>query len=282
MASLVFLTGLSGAGMSSALKALEDIGYEVFDNFPAALIDALLDDPETDLSKHPVAIGLDVRSRGFDIDTLVQQKEKRGAALLFMACDRETLAKRFSETRRTHPLAKDRPVSIGINEEIKLLSPLKQHASWTIDTTRLSVHDLKRLLANYFRHDVKAQTLMINMRSFGFKHGLPSLADIVMDVRFLKNPHWEEALRPLTGLDEDIGTYIQTDPGFSSFIEKFKALLTEIIPRYQEEGKAYLNIAIGCTGGKHRSVFITELLAHWLANHGHQSFIEHRDLNKGK
>ena len=271
----LIITGLSGAGLSSVLKSLEDLGYEAFDNFPLSLVPALIkDSPEPSR----LAIGIDTRTRGFAPDKVLETATKLDALLVYITCDNAVLQKRFTETRRRHPLADGAPVSIGIARERDLLRPFKDRADLTIDSSDLSVHDVRHILEGHFgsHHD---QHLSISLISFGFRHGLPREADIVMDVRFLKNPHWDAELKPKTGLEPEIGNYIRTDPEFNAFIERFQALLEPLIPRYKTEGKHYLTIAIGCTGGRHRSVFVVEQLRKWLDTQGHNVHLTHRDLS---
>ena len=273
--NLVIVTGLSGAGISSTLKVLEDLGYEVFDNFPLSLMDSLLADGE--LFEKPVALGMDTRTRGFDPQKISEKVQQTGARLLFVTCDETILQKRFTETRRRHPLAADRPVSAGIKRELALLYPLREIADPLIDTTELSIHDLKRVLHGHFARNA-ARNLTVTLLSFGFKNGLPREADIVMDVRFLKNPHWEEDLKPLTGQDKTVQDFISGDPSLNVFLENFKNLLAPLFDKYKAEGKSYLTVAIGCTGGKHRSVFVVETLAAWMQQNGLTASIEHRDM----
>lgn len=272
----LFVTGLSGAGMSSALKALEDIGYEVFDNFPLSLVGPLME--QTDHNAVPLALGIDLRARGFDPQALLSLKETHQAELLFMEADESVLLQRFSETRRRHPLAKDRPVIEGIKSEQVILQMLRPESALIIDTSALSIHDLKRTLLAHFGFDNKKE-LNVTVLSFGFKHGLPRNADIVMDIRFLKNPHWETSLRPLTGLDQDVQHYIKEDENLGPFQEKFKDLLSSLLPLYLKEGKTYLTIAIGCTGGQHRSVYVSESFAEWINNSlDAKAHTRHRDI----
>lgn len=272
---LVIVTGLSGAGLSSALKVLEDIGYEVFDNFPITLIDQLVaNSPKPD---KPIAIGLDTRTRGFDPQAIVAKVQQLNARLLFITSDESVLQKRFTETRRRHPLAADRPVSAGIKKELALLYPLREVANPLVDTTELSIHDLRRVLGGYFGENAK-RTLNLTLMSFGFKNGLPREADIVMDVRFLKNPHWDANLKPMTGQDKEVQQFIAQDPEFDDFLKNFKTLVEPLFDRYRNEGKSYLTIAIGCTGGKHRSVYVVELLSQWMQQKDIITTIEHRDI----
>lgn len=270
---LVIVTGLSGAGMSSALKALEDTGYEVLDNFPLALIDQLIEKP----SDKPVAIGVDSRTRNFSAAKLKKAVKDHNAELVFVTCKHSVLQKRFTETRRKHPLAKDRPVSDGIHKEQELLKPIKEQADLVIDTTEFSIHDLRRVIEGHFALK-NNQRLTVTLVSFGFRNGVPREADIVMDVRFLKNPHWEKSLKPLTGKDKEVGDYITSDESFTPFLKNFQNLLEPLLKRYNDEGKSYLTIAVGCTGGKHRSVFTVEKMESWFKKLGLKTNIKHRDI----
>lgn len=267
--NLVIVTGLSGSGLSSVLKILEDFGFEVFDNLPLSLLPELLKQK----TNQPIALGIDTRSRDFDIKAMLNQD----AQLLFLTCDDNILLKRFTETRRQHPLATDRPIKLGIAEERALMEPLRKGADIVIDTTKFSIHDLRHILEGHFKPNDQ-QDLIVSLMSFGFKNGSPREADIVMDVRFLQNPHWVAELKPKTGKDKEVGDYIKEDEGFDGFLENFKTLITPLLPRYAHEGKSYLTIAIGCTGGRHRSVFTVETLAEWLKAQNIQTHIEHRDL----
>ncbi len=271
--SPLIVTGLSGAGMSSTLKSLEDIGYEVLDNFPLTLIEQLLRKP----SKKPVAISVDSRTRNFSPARLKKALKKHSAHLIFMTCDEAILQKRFTETRRKHPLAKDRTVSDGIHKEQTLMKPLQDIAELVIDTTNLSIHDLRHQIEGNFAENSK-QHLTISLISFGFRNGLPREADIVMDVRFLRNPHWDKKLKKLTGKDKKVGAYIAEDESFTPFITNLQNLIEPLLERYSHEGKSYLTIAIGCTGGKHRSVFVTEKMGAWLKKMGAKTHKKHRDI----
>ncbi|PZO89087.1 MAG: RNase adapter RapZ [Micavibrio aeruginosavorus] len=273
----LFITGLSGAGMSSALKVLEDLGYEVFDNFPLTLLDALLEGT-TDQAK-PIAIGIDTRTRGFDPQAIIAKVKSLQSRLFMITCDEAVLQKRFSETRRKHPLAVDRPVSAGIKRELALLYDLRGIADSIIDTTELSIHDLRRVLAGLCGGAAENK-VSVTILSFGFKNGLPREADMVMDVRFLKNPHWDETLRPQTGRDKPVQDYIAKDAALAPFLNNFKTMIEPLLPLYGEEGKSYLTIALGCTGGKHRSVFVAEEIGAWLQQKNIPVSIEHRDINR--
>lgn len=276
MQKIIIVTGLSGAGMSSGLKVLEDLGYEVLDNFPVSMIRPLLEDSD---NPKPLAIGIDTRTRGFDPDTILDTVQGIGATLLFLTADEPVLQKRFTETRRKHPLATDRPVSAGIRKELEILYSLRENAAHVIDTSNLTIHDLRRVLEGQFSLEEHG-SLTLTLMSFGFKYGVPREADLVMDVRFLKNPHWVDELKNLTGLDQAVGTYIREDEAYESFIGNFKNLIEPLLPRYAQEGKSYLTIAIGCTGGKHRSVFTVETLKPWLENQGLPVNIKHRDIDR--
>ncbi|MGB1077190.1 MAG: RNase adapter RapZ [Bdellovibrionales bacterium] len=274
------VTGQSGAGLSSTLKCLEDLGYEVLDNFPLDLVPALLERREA--NGKPIALGIDARSTLFSLERLVGVLEllnaKHTAKLVFVTCQDEKLQQRFSETRRPHPLGKDRPVMDGIHAEHILLDPVRQICDTVIDTTELSIHDLRRFIDGMFGVDAR-QRLCVNFLSFSYKKGLPREADLVFDVRFLKNPHWDDALRPLTGKNLDVQAHIKEDPLFSSFQEKLQEMLTLLIPAYEREGKRYLTIAFGCTGGKHRSVFCAEAFDQWFkACDLAQSQVQHREI----
>ena len=273
--NLILVTGFSGAGMSSVLKTLEDLGLEVFDNFPLPLVGPLVSDKQAEPRK--IAIGIDTRTRGFSTQSVIETAQNLNAQLLFITCDDHELQRRFTETRRRHPLAKEKSVRAGIEEERKLLEKIQYSADLVIDTTTLSVHDLRHILEGHFSIQPQ-QELTLTLMSFGFKHGTPREADIVMDVRFVENPHWKEDLRPLSGKDKAVGDHIEKDPNFAQFIDNFKALIEPLLPRYAHEGKKYLTIAIGCTGGRHRSVYTVEKLSKWFKETSSLTHIEHRDL----
>jgi len=274
---ILIVTGLSGAGISSSLKALEDLGYEVFDNFPLTLIDALIE--EDTPKQYSMAIGIDTRARGFDCDTVLMTSKRIDAKLLFMTADEVILQKRFTETRRKHPLATDRPVSDGIRKELEMLYPLRDSADIVLDTSDLSIHDLRRTIEGHFGLD-ETQKLTVTLTSFGFKYGVPREADIVMDVRFLRNPHWDKDLKPFTGQEPRVANYIEQDEALKDFLTNLKTLIEPLLDRYTHEGKNYLTIAIGCTGGKHRSVYIVEKLNEWMETLSPITHINHRDMDR--
>lgn len=273
---VLFITGLSGAGISTTLKALEDCGYEVFDNFPLSQIENLLN--EKGYEDSPVAFGFDSRTRAFNPDRLIQTAKETSAELVFLNTTNKELQRRFSETRRKHPMATDRTVTDGIIHEREWLSPLLDIANTTIDTTDLSVHDLKHLIESKYTLDTNQKKLSVTVMSFGFKHGVPRQVDMMLDVRFLKNPHWDTDLKPKTGKEEDVQAYIETDENFAEFDQKISDLIQFLLPRYTAEGKSYFTIAFGCTGGKHRSVYMAEKTAELVQKIGYPTTIRHRDL----
>lgn len=277
---VVLVTGLSGAGMSSALKAFEDMGHEAVDNLPLSLVPALIE--QGDLSSRPIAVGIDSRTRDFSADRLIAQlRELREDAgldvrLLFIDCDADVLQRRFTETRRRHPLAVDRPVADGILADRAVVGPLRDQADLVVDSSTLSIRDLRRLLEGHFA--LEGPGLFVQVTSFSFRYGLPREADLVFDVRFLDNPYWNPVLRPLTGLDETVQQAVAADRDFAVFLDGLTGLLSPLLPRYNQEGKSYLTIAIGCTGGRHRSVVVAERLGRWLAERGYRAGLMHRDL----
>jgi UPF0042 nucleotide-binding protein len=280
----LLVSGISGAGRSTALDALEDLGYEVVDNLPLFLFDLLVREGES--RDRPLAIGIDSRTRDFSADALLERvaalrdDTKLAVSLVFVDADDETLLRRFTETRRRHPLALDRPVADGIQNERELLEPIKMAADVVLDTSDHSVHDLRRIVASRFNLN-RTPELAVFVTSFPYRKGLPRDADLVFDVRFLRNPHWDLELRPFTGLDPRVAAYIEGDPDCAPFMERLTGLIGPILARYKLEDKSYLTIAVGCTGGKHRSVFVAERLAAWLREQGVKVGISHRGLTAG-
>ncbi|MDH5723244.1 MAG: RNase adapter RapZ [Alphaproteobacteria bacterium] len=275
----LIITGLSGAGISSVLKVLEDFKYEVFDNFPPVLIEDLLSRTQphhTNIGTN-IAIGIDTRTRGFSPDSILKTVKDLQARLVYITCDDSVLQKRFTETRRRHPMAQQKSLRYGIKTEREIIEPLKEAADFVIDTSEISIHDLRHILESFFISKPE-KNMAVTLMSFGFRKGVPKEADIVMDVRFLKNPYWEKTLKPLTGKDKKVGEYIRQDKEFEAFLTNFKALLLPLLPRYAYEGKSYLTVAVGCTGGKHRSVYTIETLKAWFEEQGMNIYIEHRDL----
>lgn len=279
--TVLLVTGMSGAGKSTVLDQLEDLGWEVVDNLPLSLLPGLLSRPA---QERPLmlAVGVDSRTRGFSsghIDMLIKQlagSEDFKLSMLFMECEDAMLVRRFTETRRRHPMAKDRPVTDGIPKERQILRQVKQQANRVIDTSYLTLPDLKRLVSGYYKQ-TESPSLNVLIQSFSYKNGLPREADLVFDVRFLRNPHYEERLQALTGEDSLVGEYVAGDSAFASFFQHLIDLLQTLLPRYVEEGKTYLTIAIGCTGGQHRSVFVARQLHDHLTNAGYFTNLVHRD-----
>ena len=278
---IVFVTGPSGAGRSSALNVLEDAGFEVIDNLPMRLLPMLFD--ETDQTR-PLALGIDARNRDFAtnrvIDLLGSLSSRAGvvAELLFLDCSTDVLLRRFSETRRRHPMAPaDRPAD-GIQAEQDLLTPLRARADVLIDTSDLNVHELRAEVEHWFAPGGKRR-LTVTVQSFSYKRGLPRSVDMVYDCRFLKNPYWEPALRDLNDTDARVAAHVATDPRYDDFAQKVFDLSLLILPACREEGKSHFSIAFGCTGGQHRSVALAESHALRLAEEGWQVSIRHRELS---
>ena len=281
---ILLVTGLSGAGKSTALRTLEDLGWEVVDNFPLSLLEHLLSTPlgkGTARRRRPLAIGIDSRTRDFDARRIVEQIKNVAAEhdfpveTLFFDCAGSELVRRYSETRRRHPLAPDRPATDGIAAERELMAPLRRWADHVIDTTELTPNILQQQLRDRFGRPADAPTLTV--MSFGFARGLPRNADIVFDMRFLRNPYWEDALRDLTGEDPRVAAYVAEDEGYPA-VGQIEALLVDLLPRYKAEGKSYVTVAFGCTGGRHRSVHVAERVAARLREAGFSPTVEHRDL----
>lgn len=285
--TILLVSGLSGAGKTTALKTLEDIGWEVVDNLPIMLLDRLLETPLTAKQAgedRPLAFGIDARTRGFDAAAIVRRiktlrdEHGHGIETLFLDCSGTELQRRFSETRRRHPLALDRPAEDGIAQERELTEPLRRWATHVIDTTSFNVNALQQEIRSRFPLDQRSGPVLTIM-SFGFSRGLPRNADLVFDMRFLQNPHWIESLRPRTGLDPDVASYIATDPAYASVVGQIETLLLSLVPRYAEAGKAYVTVAFGCTGGRHRSVHVAERVATTLREKGFSPTVSHRNMD---
>jgi UPF0042 nucleotide-binding protein len=283
---ILLVTGLSGAGKSTVLRTLEDMGWEVVDNLPLILLDSLLASPlpvGVDRSPRPLAVGIGAQTRDFAPDRIVSRikaiSDDHGQHIgtLFLDCAGSELERRFSETRRRHPLALDRQVSDGIARERELLAPLRRWSNRLIDTTRLSANDLAQQVRSMFGRDGRGEPTL-SIMSFGYARGVPTNADLVFDMRFLRNPHWDEALRPGTGLDADVGAYVAADPAYEAAMAQIGSLLLLLLPRYRAEGKSYVTIAFGCTGGRHRSVHVAETMAARLREAGFSPTVAHRDL----
>jgi RNase adapter protein RapZ len=281
---ILLVTGLSGAGKSTALRTLEDLGWETVDNLPLSLLDHLLSTPPASGREddRPLAVGLDSRTRGFDAARIVQQvkrllAEGHPVETLYLDCAGSELLRRYSETRRRHPLAPDRPATDGIAEEREVMLPLRRWSDHVVDTTDTTANALQQLVRTRFGDDSRGGPT-VSVGSFAFSRGLPRNADFVFDMRFLRNPHWMEGLREKTGLEEDVAAYIAGDSAYDEALERIEALLLALLPRYRSEGKAYVSIAFGCTGGRHRSVHSAERVAARLRAAGFSPTIEHRDL----
>ncbi len=288
---ILLVTGLSGAGKTTALRELEDLGWEAIDNFPIRLLDRMVGGDtapspapsSADAPPGPLAIGFDSRTRGFvpaEIIAQVKELDARGdiqLTTLFIDCASGELERRYDETRRRHPMAHDRPVRTGIMAERELLDPLRRWADMVIDTTAYSSNDLKRAVRAGFADDAP-EDMAIIISSFGFARGTPPLADLVFDMRFLDNPHWVEGLREQTGLDSAVGAHIRTDPAFDTVFGQIRDLLLTLLPRYRAQGKSYVNIAFGCTGGRHRSVFTAAQMDAALRDAGFSPTVIHRNL----
>jgi RNase adapter protein RapZ len=283
--SILILTGLSGAGKSTALRTLEDAGWEVVDNLPILLLDRLLAAPAPQGhdagSSRPLALGIDSRTRGFDAPAILRRvqslraQQGRFVEMLFLDCAGSVLEQRYAETRRRHPLALDRPATDGIARERELLEPLRAAADHLIDTSDLAANGLQQAIRQRFGNDRDATLTLL---SFGFARGVPRNADLMFDMRFLRNPYWDEALRPHNGLDAAVRDYVQDDPLYELVLGQIETLLLTVLPRYSAEGKAYVTVAFGCTGGKHRSVCVTEDIAGRLRAGGFSPTISHRNL----
>lgn len=279
---LVFVTGPSGAGRSTAIGAFEDLGYEVIDNLPLSLIPRLVEGAPLD---RPIALGVDARNRDFAATTLIELTDsltrdpRVRLALLYLDCAPTILVRRYSETRRRHPLAPTETPDDGISREIDLLAPLRARADHLIDTSDLSPHDLRAEIARRFAL-ARSGGLSVSVQSFSYRRGLPRGVDMVFDCRFLANPHWVPALRPLDGRDPAVVAHVEADPRFSEFFSRVHGLVELLLPAQIDEGKSYLTIGFGCTGGQHRSVAVAEKLARVLAEAGWAVSKRHRELER--
>jgi len=281
---ILLVTGMLGAGKTTALRELEDMGWEAIDNFPIRLLDRLIE-PEGGKNGEiatPLAIGFDSRTRGFVPAEIIEKVKQLSArsdlvvTTLFLDCAAHELERRYNETRRRHPLANDMPAADGIAAERELLAPLRRWADAVMVTTSFATNQLQQAIREQFGLD-SGGTMTVTVSSFGYSRGAP-LADLVFDMRYLDNPHWDPVLRELTGLDAPVGEHIRNDPAFASTFKRILDLLLELLPRYAAQGRGYLNIAFGCTGGRHRSVYVAEEIAKALREAGFSPTIRHRNL----
>ena len=278
----VLVTGASGAGRSTATRALEDLGFEMIDNMPLSLLTRLFDGT---VPTPPLALGIDVRNRDFSVDAMVDVLDSFAAdgdvdaELLFLDCRSDVLLRRYSETRRRHPLAPSETPEIGIAREMELLVPIRGRADHLIDTSDMTPHDLKAEIDRRFGADGSG-LMALSVESFSYKRGLPRGVDMIFDVRFLANPHWEEDLRALDGRDSRVADYVAKDPRFSDFFDRMEQMVLSLLPAFKQEGKTYLSVGLGCTGGQHRSVAVAERLANALAEQGWQVSTRHRELER--
>ncbi len=278
----VMVTGPSGAGRSTAIRALEDLGFEAIDNLPLSLLPRLLDGPHHD---RPLALGVDTRNREFSANALIQaidgfgERFGRSLELFYVDCSEDILLRRFSETRRRHPMATAESPGVGIAREFDLLVPIRTRADILVDTSDMTPHELRAEVERWFAPDA-GRGLAVSVNSFSYKRGLPRGIDMVFDCRFLRNPYWEESMRPLNGTDARVADYVAQDARYDAFFERVSELVDMLLPAYSEEGKAHLAIGFGCTGGQHRSVALAENLAKALAKGGWPVSIRHRELER--
>ena len=279
---LILVSGPAGAGRTTAIRSLEDLGFEAIDNLPLDLVKSVLKPKK---ASEKIAIGLDTRGRDFTVEGLLgllkslSSLEYVDFELLYLSCTMEVLLRRYSETRRRHPLADGKSPHEGIEQELILLEPIRHKADILIETSELTPHDLRNSIKQLFLN-TGVNLLSISLKSFSYKRGLPRGADITLDCRFLKNPHWQDELRDKTGLDPSVSEFVASDPKFSEFIERVTKLLLFLLPSFKEEGKSSVEIGFGCTGGIHRSVAVTETVAKKLADSGWNVSIKHREIER--
>lgn len=283
-AKLVLITGLSGSGKSVVAKCFEDLGYYTVDNLPLPLLRRFLYDPlEHVRGVDRIAVVTDVRAPGFaeEFPRLLGEMDQDDVevTLLFLESSDEVLVRRFSETRRPHPLATDRPVSEGIRRERELLAPLRERADMVFDSSQWSVHEIRNQVYREFAgHPGEEPGMVLSLVSFGFKHGIPQGTDLLFDVRYLSNPHFVPGLREQTGQDPEVLEYLRQQPDFEEIVERLTDLLVHLLPRYRRENRSYLSVAVGCTGGRHRSVAVCERLKSTLEERGWPARLIHRDI----
>ncbi|NRF64723.1 RNase adapter RapZ [Vibrio coralliilyticus] len=281
---LIVVSGQSGAGKSVALRVLEDLGYYCVDNLPVDLLDNFVKSVKS--SKQNVAVSIDIRNLPTEpnlvTDVLTKLKKSSDVSVLFLDAKKDTLLKRYSETRRIHPLSlclENTSLEQAIEKERCILSPLKEHADLIIDSSNQSLHDLSETVRMRVEGRERKDLVMV-FQSFGFKYGLPSDADYVFDVRFLPNPHWEPALRPMTGLDTPIKSFLESHQDVLDLKQQIQKFIENWLPLLEKNNRSYLTVAIGCTGGKHRSVYLTQQIGEYFAQMGHQVQIRHATLEK--
>lgn len=280
---LVIVTGLSGAGKSAALHSFEDIGYQAVDNLPLGLVENLLDEVVDGRKNVPIAVGIDSRTLQFSpqlfAETVAKIRRRSEVQLhvLFMDASDEVLMKRFSETRRPHPLGERQLLRAAIKQEREVMSIVRGNIDGILDTSARTSAETRRIIRRRFAGGATPR-LIVTFMSFGFSNGVPRDADLVMDVRFLRNPHYVEDLKEHTGREEAVANYVRADEGFDKFVTKMEDMLAFLLPRYRDEGKSYLTIAFGCTGGRHRSVAVAEAIAGRSAVDGMAVNLYHREL----
>lgn len=279
---IILLTGPSGAGRSTAIRAMEDLGFEAIDNLPLSLLPRLLDGPPI---SHDLVLGLDVRNRDFSANALIQTLDRlqgmQGITpeLLYIDCRADVLLRRFSETRRRHPLAPAESPDQGVQRELDLLIPIRARADILIDTSEMTPHDLRAEVDRLITPESGAR-LAVSVNSFSYKRGLPRGVDMVLDCRFLRNPYWEPSLRSFNGTSAEVAAYVAEDERFQPFFDKTLEMAELLLPAYLEEGKAHFALGFGCTGGQHRSVAIAEKMSQALAECGWQVSTRHRELER--
>lgn len=277
---IVFVSGMSGAGLTTARGTFQDQGFHTIDSMPLALLEPLLAQ-----SSEPLALSIDARTRDFSAQKVIEllhelnQRPDTEARLVFLDCDDDQLQQRFSETRRVHPLAADRPVLDGLKRERELLAPLGNRCDLRIDTTALSSTDLRQLITGHFPAEA-GRGMLVQVLSFSYRYGVPQQADLVLDARFLRNPHYDPVLKPQTGQAAPVGDYIRNDPQFSAYQQSLMTLISSMLPGLRGNNRAYFTIAFGCTGGKHRSVYLAETIGAWLNQQGQPAQISHRELQR--
>ncbi len=279
---IVLVTGPSGAGRSTAIHVLEDLGYEAIDNLPMGLLLRLMEGADP---SRPMALGIDARNRDFSTIGFIELVAKLGRmsqvdlSTLYLDCSDDVLLRRFSETRRRHPVATDASPETGIRQEKDLLEPIREIADTLIDTSVLNVHQLRSEVERWFAPE-GGRHLAVSIESFSYKRGLPLGLDMVFDCRFLANPYWRPELREADGRNPDVASYVQADTNYAAFFERVVELLLSLLPAFKAEGKTHLSVAFGCTGGQHRSVAMAEAVAKALAEQGQPVAIRHREMER--